>query len=173
MADTIPLTQQEGDYTTVGKKRGRSKGATKKDTEGSGEVVEVIPDSQPIAVKRTRTVAERKPTQKVIESTQDNEMQSLHDMITWLKDSVKWQNKVIESQKKEITALCELPQAIEKLQKDIADLKTTQIKLYDEARRAFSEQTDILHTGNTKIQDAVERAQPSYAAITSTPPTSF
>ena len=147
----IPSTQQEGDYTWVEKRRGRSKGAAKGDTEGSGEVIEVVPDSQPTAVKRTCTTAERKPTQKVIEATQDNDIQSLQDMIIWLKESVKWQNKVIESQRKEITALYELPQAIEKLQKDIIDLKTTQIKLYDEARKAFSKQTDILHTGNTKI----------------------
>ena len=170
-SDMTPSTQQEGGYTTVEKRRGRSKGAAKKDTEDSEEAVEVIPDSQSTAVKRTRTTAERKPTQKVIEATQDNDIQALYDMIVWLKEAMKWQSKVIESQKKEITALCELPQAIEKLQKEIADLKTTQVKLYDEARRAFSEQTDILHIENTKIQNAVERTQPSYAAITSIPPT--
>ena len=44
MADTIPLTQQEGDYSTTRKRRRRSKKMIKKDVKKSGEVVKTITD---------------------------------------------------------------------------------------------------------------------------------
>ena len=64
---TISTQQEEGKYTTVEKKRGRSRGNTKKNTKGGGGIGEasmapitdmIIPDSQP-TTKKNNHMAER------------------------------------------------------------------------------------------------------------------
>ena len=168
----IPCTQQEEIQKTVEKRRGRSKGVPKKDIEDNREVMESVPDSQPTAMKRTRTVTERRPTKKASKAIQEKEEGSCYSALLWLQNAMTQQTETIQAMKEEIKALGELPQTIKSLQKELADLKAAQIKFHDESRKAVSEQTDILHTGNIKIQDIIERAQPSYAAVTSIPPIS-
>ena len=78
-AVTIPGTQQEETQKTAREMRGGSKGALMEDNADNGEVVEIlVPDSQPIAPRRTRTATERRPTKKASKITQEKEKSSLY-----------------------------------------------------------------------------------------------
>ena len=78
-AVTIPYTQQKEIQKTTKELRGRSKGAPMEDTADNEEVVELlVPDSQPIAPRRTRTATERRPTKKASKTIQGKKKSSLY-----------------------------------------------------------------------------------------------
>ena len=59
------------------------------DNADNGEVVELlVPDSQPIAPRRTRTATERRLTKKASETTQEKEESSLYIMLIWMKKAM-------------------------------------------------------------------------------------
>ena len=172
----IPCTQSEGIQKAIKETRARSKGAPIKDAVATGVLIDLVPDSQPIATNRTRTAVERKPTWKASEATQEKDDGACPAALAGMKKTLNQQAELIRTIYEEIKALRELrelPLIIKDLQKEVADLKATQARFHEESKKAVSEQTDILCNENARVQDTIKRAQPSYAAVTSIPPVSL
>ena len=88
-AVTIPYTQQEEIQKTTEKRRRRSKGASMGDNTDNGEVVELLmPDSQLITPRRTRTAIERRLTKKANKTIQEKEESFLYTMLIWMKKAI-------------------------------------------------------------------------------------